>query len=136
MIAGSNPNADVETRKYRTEYQVEYISPPYMSKPRPTYTGLPAKWNYGQQITISITLPLSLNPSVNPPVIAASLMDLGFSTHGVHSACLPFLSVDLADWCVCSGYEDGQAPVHALFQPQESDDHRPAQRVQYVLVLT
>lgn len=27
MIAGSNPNADVETRKYHTEYQVEYISP-------------------------------------------------------------------------------------------------------------
>lgn len=27
MIAGSNPNADVETRKYKTEYQVEYISP-------------------------------------------------------------------------------------------------------------
>ena len=27
MIAGSNPNAEVETRKYKTEYQVEYISP-------------------------------------------------------------------------------------------------------------
>lgn len=27
MIAGSNPNNDVETRPYKTEYQVEYISP-------------------------------------------------------------------------------------------------------------
>ncbi|KAG8712628.1 hypothetical protein FRC08_014291 [Ceratobasidium sp. 394] len=45
MIAGSNPNVDVETRKYRTEYQVEYISPPYMTKTRPAYSGLPATWN-------------------------------------------------------------------------------------------
>ncbi|KAF8706027.1 Copper radical oxidase, partial [Rhizoctonia solani] len=80
MIAGSNPNADVETRPYKTEYQVEYISPPYMTKTRPTYTGLPAAWNYGQNITLSVTLP----PSLNPPSITVSLMDLGFSTHGVH----------------------------------------------------
>ncbi|KAF8673870.1 Copper radical oxidase [Rhizoctonia solani] len=80
MIAGSNPNADVETRPYKTEYQVEYISPPYMTKTRPTYTGLPAAWNYGQNITLSVTLPASLNP----PSITVSLMDLGFSTHGVH----------------------------------------------------
>ncbi|CAE6458251.1 unnamed protein product [Rhizoctonia solani] len=80
MIAGSNPNADVETRPYKTEYQVEYISPPYMTKTRPTYTGLPSTWNYGQNISLTVTLPASLNP----PTIAVSLMDLGFSTHGVH----------------------------------------------------
>ncbi|KAJ1307157.1 hypothetical protein OPQ81_001274 [Rhizoctonia solani] len=80
MITGSNPNADVETRKYATEYRVEYISPPYMTKTRPTYTGLPTTWNYGQNITLNVTLPASLNP----PTITVSLMDLGFSTHGVH----------------------------------------------------
>jgi hypothetical protein len=33
MITGSNPNGDVETRPYATEYRVEYISPvsPYIS---------------------------------------------------------------------------------------------------------
>ncbi|KDN33568.1 hypothetical protein RSAG8_13341, partial [Rhizoctonia solani AG-8 WAC10335] len=80
MITGSNPNPDVETRKYRTEYQVEYISPPYMTKTRPTYSGLPVTWNYGQNITLPVTLPATLNP----PKLEVSLMDLGFSTHGVH----------------------------------------------------
>ncbi|KAG8697251.1 hypothetical protein FRC11_000157, partial [Ceratobasidium sp. 423] len=80
MITGSNPNADVETRKYATEYRVEYISPPYMTKTRPTYSGLPNTWNYGQNITLNVTLPASLNP----PTLTVSLMDLGYSTHGVH----------------------------------------------------
>ncbi|KAG8742754.1 hypothetical protein FRC10_000968 [Ceratobasidium sp. 414] len=83
MLAGSNPNLDVETRKYRTEYQVEYISPPYMTRNRPTYSGLPATWNYGQQITLNYSL-ASLNPPLNPPAITCSLMDLGYLTHGVH----------------------------------------------------
>ncbi|KAG9098252.1 hypothetical protein FS749_004276 [Ceratobasidium sp. UAMH 11750] len=80
MIAGSNPNTDVETRTYRTEYQVEYISPPYMTKTRPTYSGLPATWNYGQQIVLNV----AVAASVNPPAMLCSLLDLGYSTHGVH----------------------------------------------------
>ncbi|KAG9079360.1 hypothetical protein FS749_008584 [Ceratobasidium sp. UAMH 11750] len=80
MIAGSNPNLDVETRKYRTEYQVEYISPPYMTKTRPTYSDLPATWNYEQKIVLPVTIPASLDH----PLMTCSLMDLGYSTHGVH----------------------------------------------------
>ncbi|KAH7342144.1 glyoxal oxidase N-terminus-domain-containing protein, partial [Rhizoctonia solani] len=80
MIAGSNPNADVSTVKYKTEYQVEYLNPPYMTKVRPSYTGLPQTWNYGQEINLRVTLPMSMTT----PTITASLMDLGFSTHGVH----------------------------------------------------
>ncbi|CAE6399632.1 unnamed protein product, partial [Rhizoctonia solani] len=80
MIAGSNPNENVETRTYRTEYQVEYINPPYMFKKRPVFTGLPGKWNFGQVITLSITLPATLNPLT----LSVSLMDLGFARHGVH----------------------------------------------------
>jgi hypothetical protein len=104
MITGSNPNGDVETRKYATEYRVEYISPvgnhvippsesdsvdirfrcsqPYMSQVRPTYTGLDATWNYGARMELRVALP----PSSTPPIMTVSLMDLGFSTHGVHSA--------------------------------------------------
>ncbi|CAE6504543.1 unnamed protein product [Rhizoctonia solani] len=80
MIAGSNPNADVSSVKYKTEYQVEYLNPPYMMKVRPSYTGLPRTWNYGQQITLMVTLPVSMGI----PTMSVSLMDLGFSTHGVH----------------------------------------------------
>ncbi|KAG9122754.1 hypothetical protein FRC07_000723 [Ceratobasidium sp. 392] len=80
MIAGSNPNLDVETRKYKTEYQVEYLNPPYMDKVRPTYSGLPSTWNYGQKIELPVTIP----PSKSEPNVMCSLMDLGYSTHGVH----------------------------------------------------
>ncbi|KAG8696208.1 hypothetical protein FRC09_008661 [Ceratobasidium sp. 395] len=78
MIAGSNPNLDVEERKYKTEYQVEYLSPPYMTQARPTYSGLPRTWNYGQVIS----LPLKSNSGMGS--IKVALMDLGFCTHGVH----------------------------------------------------
>ncbi|CAE6500679.1 unnamed protein product [Rhizoctonia solani] len=80
MIAGSNPNFDVSTTKYKTEYQVEYLNPPYMTKVRPSYTGLPRTWNYGQAITLNVQLP----PSPTASNVQVSLMDLGFSTHGVH----------------------------------------------------
>ncbi|KAG9087534.1 hypothetical protein FRC07_012795 [Ceratobasidium sp. 392] len=80
MTTGSNPNADVETRKYKTNYQVEYISPPYMTKTRPTYTSLPATWNYGQQMALTVTMPAS----INPPTLLCAFMDLGYATHGVH----------------------------------------------------
>ncbi|KAJ1307166.1 hypothetical protein OPQ81_001283 [Rhizoctonia solani] len=80
MIAGSNPNADVSTVKYKTEYQVEYLNPPYMTKVRPSYTGLPRTWNYGQSITLKVIVPAS----VSTPNMEVALMDLGFSTHGVH----------------------------------------------------
>ncbi|KDN34482.1 hypothetical protein RSAG8_12420, partial [Rhizoctonia solani AG-8 WAC10335] len=78
MIAGSSPNLDVSTTKYKTEYQVEYLNPPYMSKVRPSYTGLPSTWNYGQDISLAVKLP----PAAHQ--VEVSLMDLGFSTHSVH----------------------------------------------------
>ncbi|KAG7446827.1 uncharacterized protein BT62DRAFT_967591 [Guyanagaster necrorhizus] len=78
MLAGSNPNDDVTTTKYPTEYRMEFYSPPYMAKPRPTYTGLPATVNYGEVFTLTVDLPpTATNASV-------SLMDLGFATHAVH----------------------------------------------------
>ncbi|KAF9028800.1 copper radical oxidase [Hymenopellis radicata] len=57
MLAGSNPNLDVTTVRFPTEYRMEFLSPPYMSRPRPTYT--------------------DSNVSV-------ALIDPGFATHGVH----------------------------------------------------
>ena len=57
MIAGSNPNVDSTTVKYPTEYRVEWLSPPYLSQPRPTYTGLPATANFNGQFNLQVTLP-------------------------------------------------------------------------------
>ena len=59
MLAGSNPNDDVSTIKYATEYRVEWLSPSYLNQPRPTYTGLPATINFGTQFTLHVTLPSS-----------------------------------------------------------------------------
>uniref|UniRef100_A0A0W0F0Z7 Copper radical oxidase n=1 Tax=Moniliophthora roreri TaxID=221103 RepID=A0A0W0F0Z7_MONRR len=78
MLAGSNPNNDVTTRNYPTEYRVEFYSPPYLSQPRPTYTGLPATVNFGSTFTLSVTLPSGVNGA------SVWAMDLGFATHGVH----------------------------------------------------
>jgi len=38
MIAGSNPNLDRSELKYGTEYRVEWLGPPYMSRNRPRIT--------------------------------------------------------------------------------------------------
>jgi len=78
MLAGSNPNNDVTTVKYQTEYRLEFYSPPYMNVPRPSYTGLPATINYGTTFNLAVTLPAN---TVN---VTVALMDLGFATHGVH----------------------------------------------------
>ncbi|KAF8497704.1 glyoxal oxidase N-terminus-domain-containing protein [Gautieria morchelliformis] len=75
MIAGSNPNQDVTTTKYATEYRVEWLSPSYLTLPRPTYTDLPGTINFGTTFTLQVTIPSSATG------VTVSLMDLGFSTH-------------------------------------------------------
>jgi len=78
MIAGSNPNGDVTTTRYETEYRVEWLSPPYMAMPRPTYSELPATIRYGRTFNLRVNLPAGTTS------VTVSLMDLGFATHGVH----------------------------------------------------
>ncbi|KZT56997.1 copper radical oxidase [Calocera cornea HHB12733] len=78
MIAGSNPNLDVSEVAYQTEYRVEWLSPPYMSMPRPVISTLPATVDYGEEILVQVELP----PGTSNVTI--SLMDLGFVTHAVH----------------------------------------------------
>jgi len=78
MLAGSNPNNDVTTVKYPTEYRLEFYSPPYMNVPRPSYTGLPATINYNASFNLAVTLPAGATS------VTVSLIDLGFATHGVH----------------------------------------------------
>ncbi|KAF9018244.1 copper radical oxidase [Hymenopellis radicata] len=79
MLAGSNPNVDVDTTvRFPTEYRMEFLSPPYMSRPRPTYTELPATVDYTQTFTLSVSLPDTASN------VSVALMDPGFATHGVH----------------------------------------------------
>ncbi|QRV74647.1 glyoxal oxidase [Ceratobasidium sp. AG-Ba] len=78
LIAGSNPNADVSTTKYATEYRIEILNPSYMTVSRPTFSGIVTYLNYGGIIIFSVSLPSTTS------AVTVSLMDLGFMTHGVH----------------------------------------------------
>ncbi|KAF8137769.1 glyoxal oxidase N-terminus-domain-containing protein [Mycena galopus ATCC 62051] len=79
LLAGSNPNTDITIgTEYQTEYRLEFYSPAYMSKPRPSYKDLPATVNYNSKFTLSVQLPTDTTE------VTVALMDLGFSTHGVH----------------------------------------------------
>ncbi|KAJ7662113.1 glyoxal oxidase N-terminus-domain-containing protein [Mycena polygramma] len=78
MIGGSNPNDDVSTARYASEYRVEYLYPAYMTKARPTLSGLPQKIGYNSQFVLNITVP------ANSKNVYAILMDFGFVTHSVH----------------------------------------------------
>lgn len=80
IVAGSNPNNDRSNEKYETRYDVEMYSPPYLAKPRPSYTGLPTQFTYGDSFTLNVTLPAATATAT----VQAVLMDLGYSTHGVH----------------------------------------------------
>jgi hypothetical protein len=69
MLAGSNPNDDVSTVKFATEYRVEWLTPSYLSQPRPTYTGLPATIDFGTTFTLQVTLPSSVTSVTGAQII-------------------------------------------------------------------
>ncbi|ORY90614.1 copper radical oxidase [Leucosporidium creatinivorum] len=78
FIAGSNPNDAVSTTTYKTRFQVEMLSPPYKSLTQPNFYNAPSNLLYGKTYTIGI------NVLASAKVITAVIMDLGYSTHGVH----------------------------------------------------
>jgi len=77
LVAGSNPNLDVTTTKYATEYRIEYFRPPYYFMTRPSFTGTPQLVDYGVKFTVKVS-----NPG-NAVHFKAVIMDLGFHTHAV-----------------------------------------------------
>ncbi|PLW28344.1 hypothetical protein PCANC_12918 [Puccinia coronata f. sp. avenae] len=82
MLAGSNPNPDVTTTNYRTEYRVEWLRPPYFHNPnRPMISALPKLANHNESIAVRlITTKLELAKQD----VQAVLLDLGFVTHSTH----------------------------------------------------
>ncbi|KAG9090699.1 hypothetical protein FRC06_000919 [Ceratobasidium sp. 370] len=83
IIAGSNPNLDVATWKYPTEYRVEMFSPPYVNQPRPEIITFDNILQYGRTSRVTLKLPPG-SRTRDTQEVNCSLMDLGFSTHGVH----------------------------------------------------
>jgi hypothetical protein len=63
-IAGSNPNLDVSTKKYATEYRVEILSPPYVGLQRPVITNSPYAMGYGVTYQIELQTAPSLTATI------------------------------------------------------------------------
>ncbi|KAM0749961.1 copper radical oxidase [Meredithblackwellia eburnea MCA 4105] len=78
FVSGSNPNSGVSTTTYATRYVNEMFSPPYMTQIRPNFSGLPSNILYGESYTINI------NVLASAKSVRCVIMDLGYSTHGVH----------------------------------------------------
>lgn len=96
MVTGSNPNDKVSKKTYMTRqvereldcvpvltlsfrsYAVEMFSPPYTKLIRPNFYGQPSNLLYGRSYSIGI------NVLASAKVVQAVIMDLGYSTHGVH----------------------------------------------------
>ncbi|KAJ7588942.1 glyoxal oxidase N-terminus-domain-containing protein [Mycena floridula] len=95
FVAGSNPNALVTNgTEYHTEFRVEYLNPPYMTRSRPTISNVPSQILFNQEYTFDIKIPTGLNTST----IQVALMDLGFSSHAFHSSSrLVFLEAHLSE---------------------------------------
>ncbi|KAF8594625.1 hypothetical protein BDV93DRAFT_458595, partial [Ceratobasidium sp. AG-I] len=109
MIGGSNPNGDMQTRPWASEYRVEYLNPPYMTAARPTYAGLPARIDYGASFSLTVSIP-SMTAAVN-----VVLMDLGFITHSVHmdQKAVGLVSTVSADRRTISIVAPPNAPVYS-----------------------
>ncbi|KAJ7775159.1 copper radical oxidase [Mycena metata] len=82
MIAGSNPNLDRSEVEYGTEYRVEWLRPPYMTKPRPQMMDVPEQLQFGETVEITIQLPTGFQDRSD---IKVALMDYGYVTHAVHA---------------------------------------------------
>lgn len=80
LITGSNPNADVSTATFATEYRVEVMSPPYQKKSKPTFRWCPKNILF----TKSFKIIMEKFPSdTKLSDISVVLMDYGYHTHAV-----------------------------------------------------
>ncbi|KAF8212550.1 hypothetical protein K438DRAFT_1958268 [Mycena galopus ATCC 62051] len=84
LPARSNPNLDWSAVMYGTEYRIEWLSPPCMTKERPQLENVPKQFqlDFGKTITITVVL---LSNVQGKPDVKVTIMDLGCVTHAVHA---------------------------------------------------
>lgn len=51
------------------KHRLEFYSPAYLSKPRPSYKGLPATVNYNSKFTLSVQLPPDTTGVTGTPLV-------------------------------------------------------------------
>ena len=120
LVAGSNPNNGSNFTgpdfKFPSEFRVQTLDPPFMFVERPKILSAPQKLAFNGSVTVPISVPeslshdnakiqgISLNRLMNTSracaeyLMAVSLMDLGFSTHGFHTgARLVFMDATVSE---------------------------------------
>ncbi|EJF62425.1 hypothetical protein DICSQDRAFT_201380 [Dichomitus squalens LYAD-421 SS1] len=100
LIAGSNPNGGSNSTgpgiKFPREFRVQTLDPPFRFVERPKILSAPQKLAFGSSVTVPVSIPDSLGHDTAK--IQASLMDLGFSTHGFHTgARLVFMNATISE---------------------------------------
>ncbi|KAH8107268.1 glyoxal oxidase N-terminus-domain-containing protein [Phellopilus nigrolimitatus] len=87
LIAGSNPNVDVNTSTiFPTTYKAEIFYPPYFGSTRPVPTGVPTTLTYGGSY-FNVTIPASsYSGSANDAAANTTVwvMRQGFTTHAMN----------------------------------------------------
>ena len=123
MIAGSNPNVDVNlTTAFPTTYKVEYFYPSYYNKNRPVPTGIPSNLSYGGNY-FDITVPSSsYSGSANTAADSTKIMVIrpGWTTHAMSMGqrALQLNNTYTVNNDSSITYHVGQMPPNAnIFQP-------------------
>ena len=132
MIAGSNPNVDVNlTTFFPTTYKVEYFYPPYYSENRPVPTGIPQTLTYGGNyfdITISSS---SYSGSANTAADNTKIMVIrpGWTTHAMN---MGQRALQLNNTYTVNN--DGSIVYHVCQMPPNANIFQPGPAFVYVTV--
>jgi hypothetical protein len=133
MIAGSNPNVDVNTSAtFPTNYQAEIFYPPYFSaQTRPQPSGIPKNLSYGGS-PFDITIPAasysgSSNDAADSAIVA--VVRPGWTTHGMNFG-QRFLQLNNT-YTVNS---DGSVSLHVSQMPPMPEIFQPGPAWVYVTI--
>lgn len=75
------------------DHSLEYLSPPYMNITRPALGEIPARLDYNEQFKVPVDLTSGYDAGVT-----ASLLDLGYSTHGYqYNSRMVYLNAEVVD---------------------------------------
>ena len=133
LIAGSNPNIDVNTSTiYPTTYQAEIFYPPYFSASiRPQPSGMPKIISYGGDL-FNITVPSSSYTGVSNDAAANTTVVLvrgGFTTHAMNMG-QRFLQLNNT----YTVQDDGTIILHVAQAPPNPYVFQPGPAFLYVVI--
>lgn len=133
LIAGSNPNVDVNTSTvFPTEYRAEIFYPPYFSaSTRPEPSGIPSTLSYGGD-SFDITIPASsYSGSSNTAAENTNVVVIrpGWTTHGMNMG-QRYLQLN----STFTVNKDGSLTLHTAQMPPNANIFQPGPAWVYVVI--